>query len=125
VTRELHHAWEQWVAQTFEPASKLAELLRRFTPTKLVGNQLKAITASGLGLAPQFPPTDAQAERGKELRDAAEKLLDPLRQREDTRDLLQFLDAVLRGQATLENVTPTLMDWLRAHNALTLLRISF
>jgi hypothetical protein len=124
VQRELQYAWGRWIEQSFQAPSKLADLLLRFPGTRSVAGRLKSSMNEGLELKAMFPPTADQVARAKELLQEQRGLLDELRGQDATHDLLDFLDRVVRGSATLENVTPKLVEWLRTNSALGLLKIN-
>jgi hypothetical protein len=123
VERDVREAWEAWIDLTFRKIGALGELLARFSDTRSVGDQLRTGSAEGLALRSRFPPTQDQVSRAQALIGHHETLLHGLRQQEAHVDLLAFLDRVMVGHATLEHVTPKLLEWLVANKAIGLLRI--
>jgi hypothetical protein len=124
VHREIQYAWGRWVEQSFQAQSNLADLLLRFPGTRSVAGRLKSSMSEGLGLKAMFPPTADQVARAKELIQEQQRLLDELRGQDAIQDLLAFLDRVVKGSATLEHVTPKLVEWLRDNSALGSLKIN-
>ncbi|MCK6524269.1 hypothetical protein L6R49_22920, partial [Myxococcota bacterium] len=123
VERDVREAWEAWIDLSFRKIGALGELLARFSDTRSVGDQLRTGSAEGMALRSRFPPTPDQVSRAQALIGHHETLLHGLRQQEAHVDLLAFLDRVMAGHATLEHVTPKLMEWLVANKAIGLVRI--
>lgn len=122
--RDLEHAWARWIDQSFQAPRKLADLLLRFAGTRAVAERLSRSTTEGLALKASFPPSREQVARATELIEVQQQLLEELRAQDATYDLLAFLDRVVKGSATLEHVTPKLVEWLRANSALGLLKVA-
>lgn len=123
VERDVREAWEAWIDLRFRKVKALGELLARFPDTRSVGDQLRTGSTEGLALRSHFPPTQEQVGRALTLVVHHETLLQDLRQQEAHVDLLAFLDRVMDGHATLEHVTPKLLEWLVVNRAIGLLRI--
>jgi hypothetical protein len=123
VERDVREAWEVWIDLEFQKIKALGELLTRVSDTRSVGEQLRVGAPRGLALRSSFPPTQDQVSRAQTLIAHHETLLHDLRQQAALVDLLAFLDRVMDGHATLEHVTPKLLEWLVANKAIGLLRI--
>ena len=95
----------------------------RFSGTRSEGERVRQLSTGALAIKAIFPPTKEQVEQVEKGIGDLKLELEVLRAREETKDLLAFLDRVLAGTATLEDVSPKLVEWLRQHNALGLLKI--
>ena len=124
IARDLSRAWRDWIEAGFARHVKLGALLGRFSGTESLGRGLAQLASEGLGLAEEFPPSVTSAQRARELASHRDEILEDLRAKQETKELLGFLDRVLLGEATLEHVSPRLRGWLESNHALGLLRVT-
>lgn len=125
IRRELERAWSAWVTRNFEGPRRLADLLQRFSATRPAGERLRKAAVAGLTLGHGRLPTEEEVAQAMESVGLQQRILTELRTEEGTNGLLSFLDRVLAGSATLADVSPDLMNWLREHDALALLKVGF
>jgi hypothetical protein len=110
--------WRSLAASEFQSLVAIGDLLTGIEKTQDVGSRLAALGRQALALADRSGPTDEMAPEIQGLRDQREALDAELHAITDNPDVDVFLAAIARHTATLDLVTPPVVQWLTRYNAL-------
>ncbi|WP_437840063.1 hypothetical protein [Sorangium sp. So ce1153] len=116
-------AWRSRCAAIFVDHEALAKMLIGFEVTRSLGKQMATTASKGLALRSRFPDPSVRAELEilvGEVSGQREKL----EQAGLTEGVKQLLLAVVRGDATLADLSNEALNWLRKADALRSFRIS-
>ncbi|WP_438029747.1 hypothetical protein [Sorangium sp. So ce233] len=121
-----HHlvvAWRHRCDAIFVDHEALAKVLIGFEVTRSLGKQMAATASKGLALRSRFPDPSIRAEIEILVSEVSEQR-EKLEQAGLTEGVKQLLLAVVRGNATLADLSNEALDWLRKADALRSFRIS-
>jgi hypothetical protein len=116
-------AWHARVQAEFGPLQRLGAVLSEIPDTKVAGLELQKWATRALGVAGSGAPTAASVRQFDEIRAERAARLEALGKLGIDATVRSFLLEVANKRATLERVTPDVLEWLRAKNAHSRFRI--
>ncbi|WP_437277875.1 hypothetical protein WME90_42680 [Sorangium sp. So ce375] len=121
--QQLVLAWRRRCDAIFVDHEALAKMLIGFQVTRSLGKQMATTASKGLALRSRFPDPSMRAELEILVSEVGEQR-EKLEQAGLTEDVKQLLLAVMRGNATLADLSNQALDWLRKADALRSFRIN-
>lgn len=116
-------AWRRRCEAIFVDHEALAKMLVGFDVTRSLGKQMAETASKGLALRSRFPDPNVRAELEILVSEVGEQR-EKLEQAGLTEGVKQLLLAVVRGNATLADLSSEALDWLRKADALRSFRIT-
>lgn len=118
VADALANQWKLCTERDFLPLIPVGQLLSRISGAETIGRGLISLAEEAQRLSQLSPAPDQLRLQVVTLKARREELLSEMRAFTHDPEVDAFLEGVTRGQATLEFVTPGVLAWLAAKNAL-------
>jgi hypothetical protein len=116
-------AWDALVRAEFGPLERLGAVLSEIPDTKRAGFELQNWAKCVLGLRGQGTPTEDTVRRFEEAQTERAVRLKGLGKLGIDAAVRSFLLEVANKNATLERITPQVLEWLRSKNAHSRFRV--
>ncbi len=121
--RALKGAWRVRCEQPFGEHERLGAALSHLPETKALGAEMMQTAREGRQIGEFFPPSPEQRGKLSEFIDRAAKERQQLKRRGASETVSGLLVAAAENRATLADLTPDALEWLRRNSALTLFEI--
>src|SRR5687767_6178579 len=118
--RILRTAWQLKCEQPFAEHERLGAVLNLLPNMKDLGEKMVRTAGVGRNLGQRFPPEDQDKLSFKQSVDRAAKERDELRGQGGNEAISQLLLAAADQRATLADLSPEALEWLRRNKALKL-----
>lgn len=122
ISNRMMSAWQNRIRSEFRPHEKLAQVLARFSTLNPLAKRMANIAAKGRSLENAFPPAEQDREQFTKLLTERDEQLNEL-SRSDKGVDAQFLLKAAEGTANLRDLSPEILKWLSAQNALELFSV--
>ncbi len=120
---QVSRAWTARVQAEFAPLQRLGKVLAGIPDTKPTGLDILKWSGDSLAGVDDSVPTATAVASFEETRKKIPVRLKSLGKLGVDATVRSFLQAVANGQATLEDVAPQVLEWLRSRSALSRFRV--
>lgn len=121
--RALKSAWRTRCEQPFGDHERLGMALSYLPDTKGLGAKMMQTAQEGKQIGNCFPPSPEQRAKLTKFIDRAAQERQQLKERGASETISGLLLAAADNRATLADLTPDAMEWLRRNNVLTLFEL--
>lgn len=121
--RVLKDAWRVRCEQPFREHERLGAVLSHLPGTKTMGDEMTQTAREGKQLGGCFPPSQETRKKLDELVERAAKERKQLKKRGANEAISELLLAAAESRATLADLTPDALQWLKTNNALALFEL--
>jgi hypothetical protein len=124
VDAALRPVWRTLVDKHFRPLASVGVMLTSFPAAKELGARMQQTGKEAVASAESIRPAEELAAIIKRLLDRRSSLLNEQKNLAGGSDVDTFLEALTSNRATLNLLTPDVLDWLVRQNALTTLKVT-
>lgn len=125
IEEELKQAWESWIRKTVPGGQEdLLQVLERFPEFAGAARDLRSANRQAQQLAQRLPASEADFEAIQDLAERMRQAWDRLVAADLSEEVKHFLLTASSEQATLADLTPSVLDWIRKHRLLRSFRVS-
>lgn len=122
--QQVRFIWSLKAKSDYASLIPVGHLLMRIAGAEALGRKLVDIGTKAEALAAKVQPAETLAPEIVSLKFDRQQALAEMAKFTESAEVDSFLDAVTKGAATLETVTPTVSAWLKAHGALGAFRVT-
>lgn len=119
----LRPVWRSHVDQQFSPLASVGGLLANFPGSRDLGQRMQALAGGAAASAQAVEPPEDLLGAVRSLLERRLALLVEQQAVADAPEVMAFLQALADQRATLDLLTPEVLAWLKAQDALTALQV--
>ncbi|MCY1646664.1 hypothetical protein OVA11_06115 [Caulobacter sp. SL161] len=122
--QQVRFVWSLKAKSDYASLIPVGHLLMRIAGAEALGRKLVDIGTKAEALAARAQPAETLAPEITSLKADRQQALADMAKFTESPEVDGFLDAVTKGAATLETVTPKVTAWLKAHDALGAFKVT-
>lgn len=125
IEEALKKAWTNWIRKTVPGGQEdLLQVLERFPEFAAAARDLRSANFQAQQLAQRLPVSEADFEAVQILAERMRQAWNRLAAADLSEEVKHFLLTASNEQATLADLTPSVLDWIRKHRLLRSFRVS-